>query len=134
MQKPFSEVVDQIVDQDPRYEKEAYFFLKEALEFTLKLLNREQADPSSHVTASQLMDGFRQLVLREFGPMAMTVLDYWRVTSAEDVGNLVFALIDAGVFGKTDSDNLEDFSGLLDFRAAFVTPFEATGAKAAENQ
>ncbi len=125
MQKPFSEVVDQIVENDPRYEREAYFFLKEALEFTLKELKRDQADPNSHVTAAQLMDGFRQLSLQEFGPMAMTVLEYWRVTSPEDVGNMVYAFIDNGVFGKTDSDALEDFRQTLDFYAAFVAPYEA---------
>ena len=56
--------------------------------------------------------------------MAMTVLEYWRITSSEDIGNMVFALIGAGVFGKTDSDTPEDFHQALNFHAAFVTPFE----------
>jgi uncharacterized repeat protein (TIGR04138 family) len=133
MQKPFNEVVDQIVERDPRYEKGAYLFLKEALEYTLKQLKRGQSDPNSHVTAAQLLDGFRQLALKEFGPMAMTVLEYWRVTSSDDVGSMVFAFIEAGVFGKTDSDNLADFNQSLDFHAAFVTPFEAVGPKPANS-
>jgi uncharacterized repeat protein (TIGR04138 family) len=77
------------------------------------------------VSAAELLDGFRQLALKEFGPMAMTVLEYWRITSSEDIGNMVFALIGAGVFGKTDSDTPEDFHQALNFHAAFVAPFEA---------
>jgi uncharacterized repeat protein (TIGR04138 family) len=125
MQKSFNDVVDQIIAQDSRYEKEAYIFLKDALEFTIKQQKRAPNDPNSHVSAAELLDGFRQLALKEFGPMAMTVLDYWRITSSEDIGNMVFALIGAGVFGKTDSDTPEDFHQALNFHAAFVAPFEA---------
>jgi uncharacterized repeat protein (TIGR04138 family) len=125
MQKSFNDVVDQIIGQDSRYEKEAYIFLKDALEFTIKQQKRAPNDPSSHVSAAELLDGFRQLALKEFGPMAMTVLEYWRITSSEDIGNMVFALIGAGVFGKTDSDTPEDFHQALNFHAAFVAPFEA---------
>jgi uncharacterized repeat protein (TIGR04138 family) len=71
------------------------------------------------------MGGFKQYALKEFGPMAMTVFDYWRISSSEDVGNIVFNLIGAGVFGKTESDSLEDFRSLVDFQEAFLTPFES---------
>lgn len=124
MQKSFNDVVDQIVAQGSRYEKEAYIFLKDALEFTIKQQKRVPNDPNSHVSAAELLDGFRQLALKEFGPMTMTVLEYWRVTSSEDIGNMVFALIEAGVFGKTDSDAPEDFHHALDFHSAFAVPFE----------
>lgn len=124
MQKSFNDVVDQIVSRDSRYEKEAYIFLKDALEFTIKQLKRPQNDPNSHVSAAELLDGFRQLALKEFGPMTMTVLEYWRITSSQDIGNMVYALIEAGVFGKTDSDAPEDFHQALNFHTAFVAPFE----------
>jgi uncharacterized repeat protein (TIGR04138 family) len=126
MQKSFQEMVERIVEKDPRYDKEAYDFLKEALEFTIKQQKRGHADPSVHVTAAELMDGFRQYALKEFGPMVMTVLEHWRVTSSEDVGNIVFNLIEAGVFGKTDSDRRQDFRAAIDFHAAFIAPYEAS--------
>src|SRR6266478_173562 len=125
MQKSFSEVVEQINEKDPRYAKEAYIFLKEALEFTIKQKRRGKTEAGSHVNAGELLDGFRQLALKEFGPMVMTVLEYWGVRSSFDVGQMVFNLIGAGVFGKTESDSVEDFHRALDFRAAFVAPFEA---------
>ena len=133
MQKSFSEVVEQVIESDPRYAKEAYIFLKEALEFTIKQKKRGKSGVGSHVDAGELMDGFRQLALKEFGPMVMTVLEYWGIVLSEDVGYMVFNLIDAGVFGKTESDSIEDFRGALDFRVAFVEPFESRNSKPANS-
>jgi uncharacterized repeat protein (TIGR04138 family) len=124
MQRSFNEVVEQIIERDPRYGKEAYIFLKEALEFTIKQKKRGKTESGSHVNAGELLDGFRQLSLKEFGPMVMTVLEYWGVRSSSDVGQMVFNLIGAGVFGKTESDSVADFEEALDFRVAFVAPFE----------
>jgi uncharacterized repeat protein (TIGR04138 family) len=125
MQKSFNEMVEEIVKLNPRYDKEAYIFLKEALELTIKQKKRGKSESSSHVDAAELLDGFKQLALKEFGPMTMTVLEYWGVKESRDLGRMVFDLIGAGVFGKTDSDTLEDFDQALDFQAVFVTPFEA---------
>ncbi len=129
MQRSFNEVVEQIIERDPRYGKEAYIFLKEALEFTIKQKKRGKTEAGSHVDAVELLDGFRQLALKEFGPMVMTVLEYWGVRSSFDVGQMVFNLIGAGVFGKTESDSVDDFNRALDFRAAFVAPFEPRGSR-----
>jgi uncharacterized repeat protein (TIGR04138 family) len=123
MQRSFNEVVEQIIERDPRYGKEAYIFLKEALEFTIKQKKRGKTESGSHVNAGELLDGIRQLALKEFGPMVMTVLEYWGVRSSFDVGQMVFNLIGAGVFGKTESDSVDDFDRALDFHVAFVLPF-----------
>jgi uncharacterized repeat protein (TIGR04138 family) len=56
--------------------------------------------------------------------MVMTVLEYWGVRSSFDVGQMVFNLIGAGVFGKTESDSVDDFNRALDFHMAFTVPFE----------
>jgi uncharacterized repeat protein (TIGR04138 family) len=133
MQKSFNEVVGQIIEKDPRYAKEAYIFLKEALEFTIKQKKRGKSEAGSHVDAGELLDGFRQLALKEFGPMVMTVFEYWGIAASEDVGQMVFNLIEAGVFGKTESDSVEDFRGALNFHAAFIEPFEPRSSKAANS-
>ena len=36
---------------------------------------------------------------------------------------MVFALIGEQVFGKQDSDTVEDFNDIYDFQEAFVAPF-----------
>jgi uncharacterized repeat protein (TIGR04138 family) len=75
------------------------------------------------VGAAELLDGFRVHCLQEFGPMAITVLEYWGVRSSEDIGNMVFNLVQVGIFGKTDEDTLESFREGYDFADAFVLPF-----------
>ena len=55
--------------------------------------------------------------------MAITLLREWGVQRCLHVGEMVFALIGEQVFGKQDSDTLEDFSDIFNFQEAFVTPF-----------
>jgi uncharacterized repeat protein (TIGR04138 family) len=123
MQKPaFHETLDQVVARDPRYTKEAYGFLREALEFTQKRRRKSRAE-STHVSAAELLGGFREYSLQQFGPMGLTVLEYWGVRSTGDVGRMVFNLIEAGVFGRADDDRIEDFENGFSFEEAFLVPF-----------
>ena len=127
MQKiQFEEAVESILAQDPRYAEEAYLFLRDALDYTIK----ESADAGSqenrHVSGPELLEGFRKYALNEFGPMVPTVLDDWGIASCGDVGNMVFNLIDVGVFGKTENDRPEDFEDVYDFDEVFRKPFLPT--------
>jgi uncharacterized repeat protein (TIGR04138 family) len=129
MQKPaFHETLDQLVAQDPRYSKEAYGFLREALEFTQKRRRKSRAE-STHVSANELLEGFREYSLQQFGPMGLTVLEYWGVRSTGDVGRMVFNLIEAGVFGRAADDRIEDFENGFSFEEAFVEPFRPVEKK-----
>jgi uncharacterized repeat protein (TIGR04138 family) len=123
----FSEALAQIVREDDRYDEHAYFFVREALDFTIKLLSKPLQGPGRHVSGSELLEGIRQYALQEFGPMAKTVLNRWGVNRCEDFGNMVFNLVEKGVLGKTDQDRKEDFAGGYEFDAAFREPFK--GAK-----
>ena len=129
MQKPaFHETLDQLVANDPRYTREAYGFLREALEFTQKRRRKSRAE-STHVSANELLEGFREYSLQQFGPMGLTVLEYWGVRSTGDVGRMVFNLIEAGVFGRADDDRIEDFENGFSFEEAFVAPFRPVEQK-----
>jgi uncharacterized repeat protein (TIGR04138 family) len=119
----FQEAVETICRGDSRYHAEAYAFLRDSLEATIKRRKKSRKETGSHVGAQELLDGFRLHAIDEFGPMSMMVLDYWGVRSGEDVGNLVFNLVDAGIFGKTEEDTIESFRDVLDFDEAFIAPF-----------
>ena len=119
----FSEALDAIVAGDPRYQRDAYVFLRDALDFTTKQQKKAKGATVRHVTGPELLGGVRQYALKEFGPLVMTVFDNWGVHSCEDMGNMVFNLIGAGIFGKTEEDSIEDFKGVYDFEEAFVKPF-----------
>ena len=127
------QALDELLENDPRYAHEAYVFLKEALEFTLKQKRKIRTNEVTHVTPAELMDGVRLYALREFGPMVPTVLEYWGVKACGDVGAMVFNLINAGVLGKNESDTIEDFQNGFEFQTAFVDPF-LPAAKRSRNQ
>jgi uncharacterized repeat protein (TIGR04138 family) len=123
MQKlDFGEKLDHIVQQDPRFDREAYLFLRDALDFTIKL-RKKAREGADHVTGQQLLEGIRQFALKQFGPMTPTVLGYWGVQRCEDFGAMVFNFIREGVFGKTESDSPDHFKGGYTFHEAFVAPF-----------
>jgi uncharacterized repeat protein (TIGR04138 family) len=124
MQRPtFEQAVQQILAQDHRYQAEAYAFLREALDFTVRALQRPQAGPQRHVSGQELLQGIRSYALQEFGPIAGTVLRTWGIRGTEDFGNIVFNMVESGVLGKTDQDRREDFADGYDFDEAFVKPF-----------
>jgi uncharacterized repeat protein (TIGR04138 family) len=120
----FNEAVAIAVSKEENYRPEGYQFLRESLEATIKKRSKaKQQSPSLHVSASELLDGFRRLALKEFGPMAPVVLQYWGITGCEDIGKMVFHLVEAGAFGRTENDTIEDFRSGFDFHEAFVAPF-----------
>jgi uncharacterized repeat protein (TIGR04138 family) len=132
MQKAgFSELIDRIVAEDARYDREAYVFANDALAFTLKQRKRKD-EGSRHVTGRELLDGVRQYALKEFGPMVMTVFAYWGIGNCEDIGEIVFSLIRAGEFQKTEEDSIEHFKNGFSFREAFVDPFLPAGGLSGE--
>ncbi len=123
MQKlDFGEKLELIVAQDPRYDREAYLFLRDALDYTVKQ-RKKAKEGGDHLTGQQLLEGIRQYALKEYGPMVPTVFGYWRVRRCEDFGEMVYNFIREGVFGKTETDSIEHFSSGYDFHAAFVVPF-----------
>ena len=119
----FAEALDSIVASDPRYQREAYVFLRDSLDFTTKQQKKAKGTTVRHVSGPELLEGVRQYALKEFGPLVVTVFDNWGIRSCEDIGHMVFNLIGAGIFGKTDEDSIEDFKAVYDFNDAFVKPF-----------
>ncbi len=117
--------VASILEKEKRFEPGAYFLVREALDFTVERLSKESKGEKRHVTGSELLQGFRDYALQEYGPMAATLLADWGITSCRDIGEIVFLFIENGVFGKQDSDTLEDFSEIFTFEEAFTRPFMA---------
>lgn len=119
----FIKIVKEIRERDTRFSSDAYAFLREALDFTAKELEKPADGAQRHISARELLEGIRIFSLKEFGPMTLTVLNSWGVQTTEDIGALVFNLVDAGVLRKTADDRIEDFKNGFDFKTAFDTPF-----------
>lgn len=120
---PFMEAVEGICKKDSRYNAEAYVFMREALDFTAKMLNKPSEGPERHMTGAELLDGIRAYALQEFGPMAFTTLNTWGIKTTKDFGEIVFNLVESGKLGSTEEDKREDFADGYDFFDAFARPF-----------
>ena len=118
----FEEELDKVVQRDPRYHRDAYLFVREALDHTQKILKKPK-EGIHHVSGQQLLQGIRDYVLLSFGPMATTVLEEWGVKQCEDFGELVFNMVETGLLAKTENDSRADFKGGYDFDTAFRQPF-----------
>lgn len=119
----FTESLEKVLTDDPRYDREAYLFLRDALDYTIKLRKRQKSEISRHVTGQELLEGVRRYAIEQFGPMVPTVFETWNINESLDVGRMVFNLIGAGIFGKTENDSMDDFRDGFDFHEAFVKPY-----------
>lgn len=124
-QRPtFDEGVRLCLARDARYPKEAYALVRDALDHAQRrLAARDKRRAIGHLNGPEILDGFRDLALTQFGPMARVVLDTWGLRSTLDVGHIVFNLIEAEVFSKSDEDQVSDFAGVFDFEEAFDAPY-----------
>jgi uncharacterized repeat protein (TIGR04138 family) len=119
----FEEALETIHAKDPRYDQDAYLFMREALDFTQKNIGRDNRGRVRHVTGQELVEGIRDYALQQFGPMALTVFEHWGIRNCQDFGEIVFNMVDFGLLAKTDKDNRMDFEGGYDFEEAFRNPF-----------
>lgn len=119
----FRDAVTKLCKDDARYPIAAYAFIRDALDHTVKTLDKPDDGPNRHVSGQELLDGIRTYALQDMGPVATTVFESWGIQKTEDFGNIVFNMVHAGLLGKTDSDTPKDFSDSYDFHTAFALPF-----------
>jgi uncharacterized repeat protein (TIGR04138 family) len=119
----FAEVVEQICEKDTRFSEDAYHFVQEGLNHTLKSLKRGSQQAHRHVSGQELLSGLREFALKEYGPMSKAVLNEWGIKTTDDFGQVVFNLVNSGVLGKNETDSPNDFKNVFTFDDAFVKPF-----------
>jgi uncharacterized repeat protein (TIGR04138 family) len=120
--------LDEVVRRDPRYAYEAYEFVFAALTHTQRMLGRLPPQESTgeqdyHVSGPQLLDGVRDLALREYGLMARTVFHMWGIDHTSDFGEIVFNLVEANLMSKTSEDNRDDFRDVYDLDQVLVRDY-----------
>ncbi|MBQ2813967.1 MAG: hypothetical protein IJE66_03025 [Akkermansia sp.] len=124
MARSFEEIIGDIVSRHEDYAPDAYDFLRQALDHSAQRFKQDRK--TAHLSAEELYLGVCSLALEEYGPMAKSVLEYWGILSSVDVGEIVFRLIEVGVFGKQEGDTINQFyhlpalSTILD--APYATP------------
>jgi len=124
MNDEFEAIIEDIYDRDIRYREDAYIFVMEALAFTQK-----KYKCTKHVKGEEMLQGMKELLLKKFGSMTLTVLKHWGINNTEDFGNIVFNLVENRVLSKTEDDNIEEFRDGYDFGEVFDSGYRKQLAK-----
>jgi uncharacterized repeat protein (TIGR04138 family) len=113
-----------------RYPLDAFHFVRRGLDYAVQMIH-QQTEPSQeqdrHVSGQQLLEGIRLFAVQEYGRMTRVMLRRWNIHRTEDIGQIVFAMVNAGVMYATDRDSIRDFEDGYDFDTAFDVPIEVEG-------
>jgi uncharacterized repeat protein (TIGR04138 family) len=118
------EAFQRIGQQDGRYHERAYVFVLAALEYAQTKLPARR-----HLSGPELAWACRDFALEQFGLLAPSVLAHWGITSTQDLGWIVFSLIDVGLLARQPSDKREDFERVYEFAEVFRTGYRWPGVE-----
>ena len=125
---------EDIAKKDNRYTPQAFRFVYEGLDYTVKMLSEEVGQEGEsefdggvqrrHVTGQMLCEGLRRLALERWGRMAMLVLNSQGIKNTRDFGEIVYTLIEHEWMSAQTTDTVDDFNDVYSFHAAFIDGFE----------
>lgn len=108
-------LLNELLKRDPRFTIDAYLLINDGLRHAHQVTGKK-----SHITAQELLEAIRRLMSKRYGPMAKTVLNSWGIFSTDDIGEVIFNLVNAGLMLKEEADPIENFHAVYDFDTAFV--------------
>jgi uncharacterized repeat protein (TIGR04138 family) len=123
------DTIDGIREQDRRYAREAYLFVVAALGAVVRRLPPERVHHPErrHLSGRELLGGVIDLARAEFGSLSAAVFEEWGVRHGEDVGNIVFQLVESGQLSARPEDSIEDFRGGPDLLRALADQGRRSG-------
>jgi uncharacterized repeat protein (TIGR04138 family) len=113
-----AKLLDDLLRRDDRYPIQAYGCVLAALNDTIRRLPQPR-----HISGQELSHGFKCYAIDQFGPMANDVVSQWNLRSTEDIGIIVFNLIDVGLLSRDNDDRPEDFQAVYRFEDVFSQPY-----------
>lgn len=108
------EILTRIRARDGRYHERGYLFVLAGLEYC-----QRHRTTRGHIAGQELARACRDLAIEQFGLTARTVLSHWGIEATEDIGRIVFTLIDVGLLIRNSTDRIEDFKAVFDFEQTF---------------
>jgi uncharacterized repeat protein (TIGR04138 family) len=118
------DVLARIRARGSRYDERSYLFVLAAIEFVQTRLPVRR-----HVTGAELAWACRDLARERFGLLARPVLQHWGVTRTDDLGRIVFTLVDVGLLVTQPEDTEQDFRDVYDFESAFDEEYGWEGVR-----
>ena len=118
------EVMARIRAIDAKYHERAYIFVLAALEYC-----QQHREERGHISGQELARACRDFAMERFGLTARTVLCHWGIEKTDDIGRIVYILIDAELLIQHPEDRIEDFLRVYDFEREFEAEYPWAGAK-----
>jgi uncharacterized repeat protein (TIGR04138 family) len=109
-----------------KYHERAYLFVLASIEFL-----QSRLEVRRHVTAHELAWACRDLAREQFGLLAPAVLGHWGMSCTDDIGRIVFTLVEIGMLVTQPGDQESDFQGVYQFADVFGDAYEWQGLRGA---
>ena len=120
------DVMGRIRARGGRYNDRAYLFLLGTIEFL-----QGRLEVRRHVTAAELAWACRDFALQQYGLLAPVVLAHWGITRTEDLGRIVYTLVEVGLLVTQPGDHEADFNAVYQFTDAFGESYDWQGLRGA---
>ncbi|HET6836662.1 MAG TPA: Minf_1886 family protein [Gemmatimonadales bacterium] len=120
------DILSRIRARGGQYNERAYLFVLGTIEF---LQNRLEV--RRHVTGPELAWACHDFARQQFGLLAPVVLNHWGITRTEDLGRIVFTLVEVGLLVTQPGDSESDFEGVYQFAEVFGGSYEWQGLRGA---
>jgi uncharacterized repeat protein (TIGR04138 family) len=93
------DVMARIRSRGGRYHERAYLFVLGTIEFL-----QTRLEVRRHVTGAELAWACRDFARQQFGLLAPVVLAHWGITRTDDIGRIVFTLLEVGLLVTQPGD------------------------------
>ena len=137
-----------ILEHDTRYKMAAYYYVQDMMNFArtqlgmghsedcheLHFSEHETSDSDEHdldepepmtihISVKELCEAIRIHAAWRFGYLAKVVLNQWGIHTTDDIGEIVFNMVESGKIRLANGDSREDFHDLYDFQTVFCDEF-----------
>jgi uncharacterized repeat protein (TIGR04138 family) len=116
------DLIERIASTHGRYPPPAYAFVLAALEYC-----QVRRPARGHIAGDAFACACRDFALEQFGLTSRTVLTHWGIHRTQDIGCLVYHLIEVGLLVCQPEDRIEDFDDVFDFAEAFEHAYPWVG-------
>jgi len=120
------DVLARIRARGGHYHERGYLFILAAIEFL-----QSRLDVRRHVSGVELAWACRDFARERFGLLAPHVLQHWGIGRTEDIGRIVFTLVEVDLLVTQPGDQESDFVGIYDFAEAFGDLYPWQGVRGA---
>ena len=108
------------------YHERAYLFVLATIEYL-----QSRLEVRRHVSGPELAWACRDFARQQFGLLAQGVLGHWGITRTEDLGRIVYTLVEVGLLVTQPGDSESDFEGVYQFAEVFGDSYEWQGLRGA---